>query len=126
MSKSLSLSRSSLWYALASLTGCNPTTPATLQPLPASFAGVEVIRTARGGTLIHILGGPVGAGEPLYVIDGAPLTLRPGQGLDWVAPEQIVRIEVLKHPAETAIYGPRGANGVVLITTTGGQWPPRQ
>jgi TonB-dependent SusC/RagA subfamily outer membrane receptor len=57
----------------------------------------------------------------LYVVDGAPLIVRPGVGLEWLAPEQIAGIKVLRSPAETAIYGPRGVNGVVLITTRGGK-----
>ncbi len=136
---SQSLSHSSLWYlngallsqlALSPLGGCNPATTAALQPTPTTnvalagrFTGVDVIRTSTGGTLIHILGGPVGTGEPLYVVDGAPIMVQPGQGLDWLDPEQITRIEVLKFPTETLMYGPRGANGVVLVTTTGGKWP---
>jgi TonB-dependent SusC/RagA subfamily outer membrane receptor len=39
-------------------------------------------------------------------------------GLDWLSPADIMRIDVLKYPAETSVYGPRGANGVILITTT--------
>lgn len=80
---------------------------------------MDVIRTANGGVRIRILSGMASEGEPLYVVDGTPVTVIPGRGLDWLSPEQIARIDVLKYPAETAIYGPRGVNGVVIITTKG-------
>jgi len=80
------------------------------------FHGVDVSRTATGGTSIRIIGA-VGVGEPLYVVDGTPMTISPGRGLDWLGPEDIASIEVLKYPAETALYGPRGVNGVILVTT---------
>lgn len=87
---------------------------------PSIPADVDVSRTVTGGTLIRIIGGP-GGGEPLLVVDGAPVTTLPGRGLDWLDPDQIARIQVLKYPVETAIYGPRGVYGVVLITTRGGK-----
>lgn len=54
--------------------------------------------------------------EPLYVIDGVPIT----GGLRDVNPQDIESIEVLKDASATAIYGSRGANGVVLVTTSRG------
>ena len=59
----------------------------------------------------------VGDGDPLYVIDGAPMTVSPKRGIDWFPPEDIVDIKVLKAPHEVAEYGANGANGVILITT---------
>ena len=55
--------------------------------------------------------------EPLYVIDGTPI--RPGYGgtLAGINPYDIESIEVLKYPPATTLYGVRGANGVILITT---------
>jgi outer membrane receptor for ferrienterochelin and colicin len=85
--------------------------------LQRHFPGVDVIRTPLGGVRIRILSGLVGDAEPLYVVDGTPLEVAPGRGLDWLTPEQIARIEVLTHPAETLIYGPRGVHGVIVITT---------
>ncbi|NNF28623.1 MAG: TonB-dependent receptor plug domain-containing protein, partial [Gemmatimonadetes bacterium] len=55
--------------------------------------------------------------EPLYVINGVPIRAAPGQALMGVNPRQITRIDVLKDAGATAIYGSRGANGVVLIFT---------
>lgn len=67
------------------------------------------------------------SGDPLYVIDGIPMTqdiaLRGNNGgmnnnpLAFLNPEDIESIEILKDAAANAIYGARGANGVILITT---------
>lgn len=54
---------------------------------------------------------------PLYVVDGYPVS----SGLDNISPNDIESIEVLKDAASAAIYGSRGANGVVLITTKAGK-----
>ncbi|MDF2159264.1 TonB-dependent receptor [Algoriphagus sp. CAU 1675] len=54
--------------------------------------------------------------EPLYVIDGIPVV----GGLDDINPQDIISMEVLKDASATAIYGSRGANGVVLISTKRG------
>src|SRR5690606_11269114 len=59
--------------------------------------------------------GSLGAGSaPLYVIDGFPVGNSIGQNLN---PNDIESISVLKDAASTAIYGARGSNGVILITT---------
>ena len=92
-----------------------PTPTAAYEP-ERHFLGVDVIRTNRGGVLIRVISGLVGD-NPLYVVDGTPVQVDPKRGLDWLSPEQIARVEVLRLPAETAIYGPRGANGVIVITT---------
>lgn len=55
--------------------------------------------------------------SPLYIIDGIQVE----DGLKSLSPQDIERIEVLKDASSTAIYGSRGANGVVLITTKGGK-----
>jgi TonB-dependent SusC/RagA subfamily outer membrane receptor len=58
-----------------------------------------------------------GNGEPLYVVDGMPLLARSLSGaLDGISPRDIARIDVLKD-ASAGIYGSRGMNGVILITT---------
>jgi TonB-dependent SusC/RagA subfamily outer membrane receptor len=58
----------------------------------------------------------VGNGDPLYVIDGDPVMI-PAGGISWFKPEDIAQIKVLKYPDELALYGPRGVNGVIVITT---------
>lgn len=93
------------------------------EQLPRRFPGVVVARTAAGGVSIRALSALVGAGPPLYVIDGAPFLADPSRGFDWLKPEDIERITVLRDPAETAVYGPRGVNGVILITTKQAQTP---
>lgn len=89
------------------------------QLLEGRIPGVEVLRTRSGGFLIHVRGVTTlhGDGEPLYVVDGLPVEIDPERGLDWLSPAEIERIEVLKDAVETSMYGVRGANGVLLITT---------
>ncbi len=83
------------------------------------FPGVAVSRTDNGGLQIRVRGGGgtfYGGEEPLYVIDDTPLP--PGSGgVVFLNPNDIEKIEVLKNPADIGIYGMRGANGVVKITT---------
>ena len=55
--------------------------------------------------------------DPLYVIDGVPVT----GGIGEISPSDIESMEVLKDASATAIYGARGANGVILITTKQGK-----
>ncbi len=81
------------------------------------FPGINIVMMPRGGFLIRTYSGQMGPGEPLYVIDGAPLLVDPSRGIDWLKPDDVAKIQVLTGPAETAIYGPRGVNGVILITT---------
>ncbi len=62
--------------------------------------------------------GTNGDAEPLYIIDGLPMS---GPGTDYLSSGDIESIEVLKDAASCAIYGARGANGVILITTKTGK-----
>ena len=55
--------------------------------------------------------------DPLYVVDGIPMT----GGIDQIPPGDIESMDVLKDASATAIYGARGANGVILITTKKGK-----
>jgi TonB-dependent SusC/RagA subfamily outer membrane receptor len=93
----------------------------TLESLFAGrFAGVHVTRAAGGGLQIRIRGGNnsfYGSNEPLFVVDETPLPGGTG-GIVFLSPHDIETIEVLKNPADIAIYGIRGANGVIKITTT--------
>ncbi len=83
------------------------------------FPGVVVTRTPDGSIAVRIRGTTSirGSNEPLYVIDGVPMPPGPGGGLTGINPYDIESIEVLKDPASTTMYGVRGANGVVVITT---------
>jgi TonB-dependent SusC/RagA subfamily outer membrane receptor len=82
------------------------------------FPGVTVASAPNGGLSIRINGTSsfYGGEEPLYVLDDTPLPPNTG-GVVFVNPYDIQRIEVLKNPADLAVYGVRGANGVVRITT---------
>ncbi|OOG18977.1 hypothetical protein BWD42_03200 [Sphingobacterium sp. CZ-UAM] len=106
------------------------------QTLKGGIAGVQVTQTSGqpgGGVSIRIRGGASiqGGNEPLYVIDGFPVynqTESTGVGsgtpvnpLASINPADIESIEVLKDAAATAIYGSRGANGVILVTTKKGK-----
>lgn len=88
------------------------------QYLRGQVPGLQFLPTPSGGVTLRIRGGS-DTGEPLVVIDGAPV--QPGQlssVLDNLNPNDIARVRVLKDVASTARYGTRGANGVLLITTS--------
>jgi TonB-linked SusC/RagA family outer membrane protein len=95
------------------------------QQLQGQVAGVQVMQVtgAPGGSpVVRVRGaGSIGAGDdPLYVIDGFPVTTtynKYSNPLSLFSPNDIESITVLKDAAATAIYGSRGANGVILITT---------
>ncbi|MEJ6980025.1 TonB-dependent receptor [Pedobacter sp. P351] len=92
------------------------------EALAGKLAGVSVAATegapgadikilVRGGTSI------TQDNSPLYIVDGVPLE----RALSIISPSEIAAIDVLKDVASTAIYGARGANGVVIITTKTGK-----
>lgn len=92
------------------------------QALQGNAAGVLVINTSAepgGDITIRIRGGSSisGGNEPLIVIDGFPTDNSALQSLN---PNDVKSMEVMKDASATAIYGSRGANGVVLITTHSG------
>ncbi|MHA4846722.1 SusC/RagA family TonB-linked outer membrane protein [Flavitalea antarctica] len=109
------------------------------QGLQGRVSGVQVVQgnSAPGGApQVRVRGANtvLGGNEPLYVIDGVPLynsTLQnnndfntgtqPSNALAAINPNDIVSMEVLKDASATAIYGARGANGVVIITTKRGR-----
>ncbi len=86
--------------------------------LASRVAGVTVVRTADG-IAIRIRGATslLGDTEPLYVLDGIPIQPGPGGSLSGISPHDIESIKVLKDPVSLAMYGARGANGVIVITT---------
>ena len=89
------------------------------QVLMGRFPGVDVTRTSDGGFAVRIRGGSSirGGNTPLYVLDGVVIDPGPNGYLTGVNLNDIESIEVLKEPAETALYGMRGANGVIVIKT---------
>jgi TonB-linked SusC/RagA family outer membrane protein len=90
------------------------------QALQGRTAGVMVMQNSGqpgSAATVRIRGiGTTGDSEPLYVVDGMPVG-----GIDFLNPSDIASIEVLKDASATAIYGARGANGVVMITTASGR-----
>lgn len=92
------------------------------QALQGQAAGVQVNQASgQPGeqVIIKIRGtNSIGAGnDPLYVVDGMPLPSLSAQ----LNPDDIANIQVLKDASSVAIYGSRGANGVILITTKKGK-----
>jgi TonB-dependent starch-binding outer membrane protein SusC len=87
--------------------------------LMTRFPGVWVARTPEGGLSVRIRGASSihGSTEPLYVIDGVATRPGPNGSLTGVQAQDIETIQVLKDAASTAMYGVRGANGVIVITT---------
>jgi len=93
-----------------------------IQALAGIASGVQLLQTSgqpgsdlslliRGGNSI------LGSNEPLYVVDGTPMV----SDLKILNPNDIESIEILKDASATAIYGSRGSNGVVIVTTKGGK-----
>jgi len=99
------------------------------QAIQGRMAGVQVQQTSGqpgAGISLRVRGvtSIAGGNEPLYVIDGLPQfndDVRAVNGLATINPSDIESIEVLKDASATAIYGSRGANGVVMITTKSGK-----
>lgn len=106
------------------------------QALRGKTAGVQVTTTSGqpgAGNIVRVRGTSsiLGSNDPLYVVDGIPLD---GGGsadgisgksispLTTISPSDIESIEILKDASATAIYGSRGANGVVMITTKQGKY----
>ena len=137
-----SLSRTALpgWVLIGLAAGCSSST-ANREPAPrpsvtaedvarnpgepiektlqAKVPGVLITRAPDGSIALQIRGTSSFSRNtaPLYVIDGSPIEAGPGGALSGINPYDIESIRVLKDPAETAIYGMRGANGVILVTT---------
>ncbi len=85
-------------------------------------AGVDITSNERPGEIgsIRIRGerSLTATNAPLYVVDGIPMQ---GNGIENLNPGDIESIEVLKDASSTAIFGSRGANGVILVTTKRGK-----
>ena len=95
-------------------------TPDVASALQGKVAGVQVVPVSGSpgtGSVVRIRGiGTFGDSRPLYVVDGM-LT----DDIGFLNPNDIERIDVLKDASATAIYGSRGANGVILVTTRRGK-----
>jgi TonB-linked SusC/RagA family outer membrane protein len=104
--------------------------------LQGKAAGVQIIQnsgTPGGDVFVRVRGSGslMGESRPLYVVDGIPMNNVTSQFIDGggqassgiasINPNDIENIEILKDASSTAIYGSRGSNGVVLITTKKGK-----
>jgi TonB-linked SusC/RagA family outer membrane protein len=92
------------------------------QALAGRLAGVQITGTEgtpNAEVLIRVRGGGsiTQDNSPLYIIDGVQVE----NALNVISPQDIETVDVLKDASATAIYGARGANGVVIITTKGGK-----
>jgi TonB-dependent SusC/RagA subfamily outer membrane receptor len=88
------------------------------QVLQAKYPGIQIIRTDDG--IAIQLRGPssfYSNDAALYVVDDVPMPAGRGGGISGINPYDIQSIRVLKNPEDIGIYGMRGSNGVVLITT---------
>ncbi|KQT30982.1 SusC/RagA family TonB-linked outer membrane protein [Chryseobacterium sp. Leaf405] len=96
----------------------NTTSP--LEAIQGSMAGVNITSNSGrvgDGFKMTIRGNNslISSGNPLYVVDGVPT-----DNIDFLNPQDIARMDVLKDASSAAIYGSRGASGVVLVTTKNG------
>ncbi|HWI92660.1 MAG TPA: TonB-dependent receptor [Flavisolibacter sp.] len=93
-----------------------------IQAMQGKVAGVDISSNERPGTVptVRIRGvrSLTASSDPLYVVDNIPLITG---GIENINPGDIESIDVLKDASATAIYGSRGANGVVIITTKQGK-----
>lgn len=103
------------------------------QALAGKVTGVQVNSNSGrpgGRTNIRIRGFSSinSSNNPLYVIDGVMMPInnqsQASQAIDYINPNDIVSVEILKDASSTAIYGARGANGVILVTTKRGKSGP--
>lgn len=94
--------------------------PSLENALAGQMSGVQVSSSSGqpgSNRPIFIRGvGTNGDASPLYVVDGLVV-----QDINWINPADVMSINVLKDAASTAIYGARGANGVVIVTTRKGK-----
>ena len=127
-----------LLLAIVLLTGCSSwkeaSTTADIEHGPNSFA--KAIEGRETGVLVNTSGDPTespsllirgisslnASTEPLYIVDGMPYD----GPINMINPNDIESVKVLKDPSETAIYGMRGGNGVVVIKTKKGNTTGQQ
>lgn len=97
-----------------------PPAPESIDQLLAGRLSGVIVTPAPGGGIHIRMGGPTsfyGGQAPLFVVDG--VAVETDGTLSWLDPHDIEWIQALKDPSQTAIYGVRGANGVILIKTKG-------
>lgn len=94
-----------------------------IEALQGRAAGVDITTNERPGEIgsVRVRGARslTASNNPLYVVDGVPLMS--SSGIETLNPRDIESIDILKDASATAIYGSRGANGVILVTTKKGK-----
>src|SRR5438093_3070564 len=101
------------------------TSTSSLQRLDAAVSGVTVANSGSPGSrsTVRIRGiTSFQNNDPLYIVDGTPLE---DSYLNWLSPDDIAEIQVLKDASSASIYGSRASNGVVVIETKKGRPGPR-
>jgi len=94
------------------------------QLLMARAPGLDVHSLGQGQFTLTVRGRPAlsARGEPLIVIDGMQFAENGADVLASMTPRDVKRIEVLRDAASASVYGSRGANGVVVVTTRRGDY----
>lgn len=126
-----SVKKTDLTGSVSTISAATITERNTINPLEAiqgSTPGVQISSSSgragdgfkvviRGNnSLIADSSNPSQVGSsPLYVVDGVPM-----DGIDFLNPQDIARMDVLKDASSAAIYGSRGSNGVIIVTTKSG------
>ncbi|RXP58602.1 SusC/RagA family TonB-linked outer membrane protein [Lutibacter sp. HS1-25] len=136
----ISKEKKALGYAVESLDGDEITEASVVNPMNAlqgKVSGVDISTAPGPGATQNVIirgASSFGSNQPLYVVDGSPLTNAQnragdnlnsqvdfGSGINAINPHDIENLTVLKGAAATALYGSRAANGVVMITTKKGK-----
>jgi TonB-linked SusC/RagA family outer membrane protein len=88
--------------------------------LKGKISGVQITQSSGqpgSDSKVRIRGiGTINNSDPLYIVDGMPVN----GGINYLNPTDIQSVEILKDGASAAVYGTRGANGVILVTTKSG------
>ena len=87
--------------------------------LKGGSPGLNITRNSNGEIAVQLIRGPssfYSSNGPLFLVDDAPYTPGAGGALVGINPYDIASIKALTKPEDTAIYGVRGANGVIVIT----------
>jgi TonB-dependent SusC/RagA subfamily outer membrane receptor len=90
------------------------------QLLTGKLSGVTVTPLAGGGIAVRMMGptsGNEASESPLFIVDGTQVESGRGGALPWINPADIESITALRNPTDLALYGVRGANGVIVIKT---------
>ncbi len=136
----VSKEKKALGYSVESMDGDEITSAQVVNPMNAlqgKVSGVDISTAPGPGATQNVIirgASSFGNNQPLYVVDGSPLTNTQsrsgsslnnqvdfGSGINAINPHDIANLTVLKGAAATALYGSRAANGVIMITTKKGK-----